>query len=289
MKIMMTRWKWLAIALLAITVGACKPAVTTYSNGAKGHLFIIGGGNRSEALMERFVSLAGGAQSKVVVVPFASSVPEETGAAQADELSALGCEASYVFFEKGDADLEENLKKLDGVTGIFFSGGDQVRLADVLLGTKFLDKIKDIYYQGGVVGGTSAGAAVMSKIMITGNELVSGDTTLSFASIKKGNVEVSEGFGLIDFAIIDQHFIQRKRENRLINLVIENNLPGIGIDEATAIIVGDGHSFEVFGDRTVMVFEPQLSQPSRTDAKSNLSADHIKLSILLSGDRYDLQ
>ena len=283
--------KLLFMVALAVAVSACKSTtavVETYSNGAKGHLFIIGGGDRASLLMDRFVALAGGAQSKILVVPFASSEAEETGMAQAEELTALGCDASYIFFGKGEADLEENLKKLDGVTGVFFSGGDQVRLADMLLGTKFLEKIKEVYFQGGVVGGTSAGAAVMSKIMITGNELVSGDTSSSFACIKKGNVETVEGFGFIDFAIIDQHFIQRKRENRLINLVIENKIPGIGIDECTAIIVGDGRSFEVFGDRSVMVFEPLSSEPLRTDAKGNLAGEQIKLTILLSGDNYTL-
>jgi cyanophycinase len=283
--------KLLFMVALIIAVGACKSTtavVETYSNGAKGHLFIIGGGHRSSALMDRFIALAGGPQAKVLIVPFATSAAEETGIEHVEEFAAMGCEATYVSFKKGEADLEENLKKLDGITGVYFSGGDQVLLADMILGTKFLEKIKEVYYQGGVVGGTSAGAAVMSRIMITGNELVSGDKALSFACIKKGNVEISEGFGFIDFAIIDQHFIQRKRENRLINLVIENKLPGIGIDESTAIIMGDGRSFEVFGDRSVMVFEPHSSEPLRTDAEGNLAGEQIKLTILLSGDHYTL-
>jgi len=281
--------KLLIMVALITAVGACKPTtVEPYSNGAKGHLFIIGGGNRSAALMDRFISLAGGAQAKILVVPFATSDAEETGIEQAAEFTAKGYDASYVAFGKGEADLEENLKKLDGVTGVYFSGGDQVLLANMILGTKFLEKIKEVYYQGGVVGGTSAGAAVMSKIMITGNELVSGDSTSAFACIKKGNVEVSEGFGFIDFAIIDQHFIQRKRENRLINLVIENKIPGIGIDESTAIIMSDGRSFEVFGDRSVMVFEPNSLESLRTDARGNLAGERIKLTILLSGDHYTL-
>jgi cyanophycinase len=95
---------------------------------------------------------------------------------------------------------------------------------------------------------------------------------------------------MIDFAIIDQHFIQRKRLNRLISLVIEHNLPGIGIDEETCIIFSVGsRTFEVLGDRTVMVFEPRFTTPPRTDARGNLSADNIILTILLSGDRHTIR
>ena len=260
-----------------------------YEKEVKGHLFIIGGGVRTPELMERFVALAGGEGAKILVVPFASADGEETGAYLAEEFRGLGCVADYVVFEKGEADLEVNVKKLDGVTGVFFSGGDQNRLTDLLLGTVFLERIKEIYREGGVVGGTSAGAAVMSKVMITGDEAVNMDAEVSFPVIKRGNVVTAEGFGFIDFALIDQHFIQRKRENRLINLVIEHNLPGIGIDESTAVIFGGGRTFEVFGDRSVMVLEPQFTALPRSDKEGNLSVDGITLRLLLSGDCYTIK
>ena len=255
---------------------------------AKGRLFIIGGGERTSQLMERFVALAGGAGAKILVIPFASEYTEEVGTSQSEEFRNLGCQADYILFEKGQADLEENLAKLDSITGVFFSGGDQLRLTGMLLGTKFLERIKEIYRQGGVVGGTSAGAAIMSKIMITGEEAINKDNDVAFPMIKKDNVVTAEGFGFIDFAIIDQHFIKRKRENRLIELVITHQMPGIGIDESTAIIVDGTGSFEVLGDGSVMVFEPHFSTPSRIDERGNLSADWISLRILLSGDHYTL-
>jgi len=236
--------------------------------------------------MESFVSLAGGVGAKVLVVPFASGDVEDTGAYNAQEFTNLGCISDYVHFAKGEADLETNLSMLDGVTGVYFSGGDQNRLTDMLLGTTFLERIKEIYRQGGVAGGSSAGAAVMSTIMITGDEAINTDSEVSFPFIKEGNAITAEGFGFLDFAIIDQHFIQRKRENRLIELVITHQMPGIGIDESTAIIVSGDGSLEVVGDRSVMVLEPHFTTPPRTDKHGNLSADAITLRLLLSGDRY---
>ena len=276
--------------LLALTLlFSCTPPADRQSTPvAKGHLFIIGGGERTSQLAERFMTLAGGAGSKILVIPFASEYAEEVGASQAEEFRNLGCRSNYVLFEKGQADLDENLAKLDSVTGVFFSGGDQLRLTGMLLGTKFLERIKEIYRQGGVVGGTSAGAAVMSKIMITGEEAINEDKETAFPMIKKGNTVTAEGFGFIDFAIIDQHFIRRKRENRLLELVMTYQMPGIGIDESTAIIVDGNGSFEVLGDGSVMVFEPRFTAPPRADEQGNLSVDWISLRILLSGDHYTL-
>jgi len=276
------------VGLCVLTLFSCRQ-VTEPEPKAQGHLFIIGGGSRTPELMERFVALAGGAGARVLVVPFASADAQDTGAYNAEEFKNLGCIADYVVFEKGLADLDVNMAKLAGVTGVFFSGGDQNRLTDMLLGTAFLERIKEIYQQGGVVGGTSAGAAVMSKIMITGDEAVNTNPDVPFPCVKKGNTITAEGFGFLDFAIIDQHFIQRKRENRLIELVITHQMPGIGIDESTAIIVSGDGSFEVVGSRSVMVLEPHFVAPPRTDGNGNLSADAISLRILLSGDSYALR
>lgn len=276
--------------LLALTLCFSCTSTTDKQSAsvAKGHLLIIGGGERTTELLKRFIALAGGANAKILVVPFASEFAQEIGSVQAEAFRNLGCKADCILFEKGQSDEEENLAKLDSVTGVFFSGGDQLHLTDMLLGTKFLEKIKEIYRQGGVVGGTSAGAAVMSKIMITGEEAINKDDELEFPCIKKGNVVTSEGFGFIDFAIIDQHFIKRKRENRLIELVLTHQMLGIGIDESTAIIVDGNGSFDVLGEGSVMVFEPHFNAPPRTDKQGNLSANAINLRILLSGEHYSL-
>ena len=267
------------------------PEQKSNGEGAKGHAFIHGGGGISNAQRLRFVELAGGAGvANILVVPFASDTPEETGASAVLSWRSRGATADYVAFKEGEADLPENLAKLDGVTGIWVPGGSQTLVMDMLHGTEFLERIREIHRNGGVVGGSSAGAAIASEIMITGRA-ANGTTSISnHSTIREGAVHFVEGFGIIDFAIIDQHFAQRQRHNRLINLVIEHNLPGIGIDEDTAIIFENGsRTFEVMGTRSVLVFEPRFTTPPQTDDRKNLSADNIEVRIFLSGDRHTLE
>lgn len=208
---------------------------------SEGHLFIIGGGNRPEYLMKRYLSLAG-ESANVLIIPFASGVPEEVGTSQREELLALGAASVEVLFcDKESVDSPENLKMLEGVNAIFFSGGDQNVLASYLNGTQLLEEIWKIYREGGVVGGTSAGAAVMSEVMMTGNP----------------NDMTSLGFGFLKEFVVDQHFIFRNRHGRLMEVLMENPTHrGVGIDEATAIIVKPNSTFEVFGDSRVVIFEP---------------------------------
>ena len=238
--------------------------------------------------MTQYLALGGGSKARVLIVPFASSDIEDTGSYQQEQFARLGCASSeYVNNPKKLIDSEESLAKLDGVTAVFFSGGDQNRLTDYLQGTKFLTKIREIYKNGGVIGGTSAGAAVMSKIMLTGEEENVPDKYKGdFSYIKQGNVQTAEGFGFIDSAIIDQHFIIRKRQNRLISLVLERRMKGVGIDEATAIIVKPDGSFRVAGQSQVMVFEPE-AQPTISPT-GYLKTNSLNVRILTAGDTYQL-
>ncbi|MDR2543241.1 MAG: cyanophycinase [Treponema sp.] len=216
----------------------------TGSNGNNGHLFIHGGATNHMNQRTRFSNLAGGSNAKILVVPFASDNPEEQGPSSVESLIGRGINADYVAFKKGEADLPENLNKLDGITGIWIPGGSQSRLMDILLGTVFLERIQELYRNGGVIGGSSAGAAVMSKVMI--------------ANDSGGIPNIAEGFGLIDFAIIDQHFSERNRQGRLIHAVQEHNLLGIGIDEGTAVFYNSATlTFEVMGEGSVTVYEHQ--------------------------------
>jgi cyanophycinase len=125
--------------------------------------------------------------------------------------------------------------------------------------------------------------------MITGDEAKNNDSSYSFVTIEKGNVITSEGFGFIEDAIVDQHFIFRKRQNRLISLVLENpNLLGIGIDEETSIIVNNKMEFQVLGEYQVIVYDASDSKIS-INSKEQFGAENIKHHILNSNDRFDIK
>ncbi len=255
----------------------------------KGNLFIIGGAQTKE-ITKKFVELAGGENARILIIPNASSNRIRSGESQRHEFIELGAKAEFIIFSKENADDESNLKKLEWANAVYFTGGDQSLLTKDLLDTRLLEKIFDLYNKGGLIGGSSAGAAVMSEIMITGNELINKDTAQSFISIQKGNIETARGFGFIKNAIIDQHFLKRKRHNRLITLMCEHqNLVGIAIDEATAIIFRTDETFEVFGENQVLVIDPTVSENVRVDKNGNLGITNMKMHLLIHGDKFDLK
>ncbi len=253
---------------------------------AKGTLVIEGGGDRIAPILNKIIEKGGGTENcKLLVIPFASQL-EDTGERQAAEFRALGCKnADYILCPKDSIDNPENLAKLDGVTAIFLSGGDQSRLKEFLGGTKFFDKMLQIYKDGGVIGGTSAGAAIQSRIMLTGNQVnASPDENSSvFNEIKNNYVETKEGFGFLDNIIIDQHFIARRRQVRLINVLLDNpGYRGLGIDEECAVVVNPDKSIEVVGTGCAMLFEPYKKGEDGSNAHS------FKLTILYPGDKYNI-
>jgi cyanophycinase len=183
-------------------------------------------------------------------------------------------------------------KLLDGVTGIWFGGGDQVLLTKALRGTKTEQAIHARYDGGAVVGGTSAGAAVMSAAMITGDERHPGgvrpvkDSTESFMTIARDNLIMADGFGLLTNAIVDQHFVRRKRSNRLVSVVLEQPLHlGVGIDESTALIVEPDGTWRVAGESVAIVYDARHA--AITPAGMTLGARGIIMHVLPAGSRYD--
>jgi cyanophycinase len=256
----------------------------------RGHLIIIGGGDKPANVIEKFISLAGGEKADIIVIPNASSVPVESAVEQVSQFRSFGAQnAEPLYFNKSTADDDSIVNKLEHTTGVYFCGGDQSLLTADLLGTRLLEKIRDVYAKGGVVGGTSAGAAVMSKVMITGNELVNKDSTTGFNMIEKGNIETTEGFGFVTRAVIDQHFIKRKRNNRLITVILEHpDLLGIGIDESTAILVNPDNTFEVLGESEVIIYNPLKAVGIKTNDAGKFSVNNMEMNILTAGQKYDL-
>jgi cyanophycinase len=261
----------------------------------EGWLVIIGGGKRPDYLIEEIIKLAGGNQAPILIVPAASEDQLDSSLYARHQFESCGAEnVRYILLKKEEVDSPKNLSIVKKFKAIFFTGGDQNRLTSFLLGTKFLEEIKRIYMQGGVISGTSAGAAVMSKIMITGEELLfkeeKKDEEGGFRVIKRNNVQTAEGFGFLENVIIDQHFIKRKRLNRLISVVLENpGLIGVGIDEETAIIVEKGKKFKVLGEGTVMIFDARRAKEISEDKNGNITVKNLRVHILKSGEYFDLQ
>lgn len=266
--------------------------IPLYVNAApKGHLFIIGGGKRPAEMMKQFIALSEGFRSgKIIILPMASSVPKEVGPEQAIQFKDFGARSvEYCILSRKDALNPESIKLFDDAGGVFFSGGVQSRLADVLLDTPIHKMLIDFYEAGGVIGGTSAGAAVMSEIMITGDEKRTVEEGHAFETIQADNIVTARGFGFIDTAIIDQHFVRRKRHNRLISLIAENRkLLGVGIDESTAIIVNPDDTFDVIGERSVIVYDVSGAEAKIFPAKG-ISVHNARMHILKQGDRFDFK
>ena len=263
-------------------------AIVLASNGVKGHLVIIGGGEVPTAVLKEFINLAGGPEkARILVIPMASAEPEESAKAQVETFKTLGVQDVKGLLVRREAG-EAILKEIDGATGIYFTGGDQARLATNLVGTPAQEKLLQIYRRGGVIGGTSAGAAIMSKVMITGEQKLHPDAKDGFNTIEKSNVITREGLGFVTNAIIDQHFIARKRQNRLIGLALENpTLLGIGIDERTAVVLRPDGMLEVIGEGAVMIFDARAATGVRTAANGNLSGRNVITHLLTAGDRFD--
>jgi len=254
----------------------------------KGKLFIIGGGSRPDEMVARIISEAGLQQGGyAVILPMSSVEPDSAVYYASLQFTNKGIDNVYgLNFEKGKAWTQTKIDSIRNAKLIYISGGDQNRFMDVVLGTEIEKAIHDAYQRGSVVGGTSAGAAVMSKLMITGNELKHPEYASTFRNIEADNIEIKQGLGLLEGAIIDQHFVRRSRHNRLISAVIEHpEVKGIGIDEATAILVS-GNEAEVVGISQVIVLENK--KKSRVVRNGKLGAAGIQMSVLLPGDKFKL-
>lgn len=258
----------------------------------RGTLYIVGGGPQPPALVQEFVDLAGGpGKANIVVFAMASVNGEKGGEEKAEQLRGLGATARNVWITREQAVTDSVARLLDGATGIWFGGGDQNRLAEVIKGTATERAIHRRYAAGAVIGGTSAGAAVMSALMITGDERAPGglrpDSTLSYGTIARSNVVVDSGFALIGNAVIDQHFLRRKRHNRLVSLVLERAPHlGAGIDESTALVVRPDGTWGVSGASVVVIYDARRASITG-EATATLGAGGITMHVLPAGSRFD--
>jgi cyanophycinase len=198
-----------------------------------GSLIICGGGRTPVSVYDEFAKLAGGKGAKIIIIPSAYRYEPKM-------LEVLDARS------REQADSTVFNKRLDEATGVWLGGGYQSRLSNLYAGTKAEATLRAIVERGGVVGGISAGAAAMSKVMIH--------------SGRGENVVTDRGLGLLETAIVDQHFTQRNRLKRLLTAVEKNEgKVGIGIDEGTALVVA-GNRLRVIGNHDATVVLPRANK-----------------------------
>ena len=258
----------------------------TFSQNSKGKLFIIGGGSRPDFLVDRMIKEAGLKSGETVAIfPHASEEQDSSFYYAKQQFEKRNLKALDCAFKKDEKLSPSKLDSLKTAKLIYIGGGDQVRFMEIINSNpEVKNLLKSAYQNGKMIAGTSAGAAVMSEVMITGNQLKSKDYENTFDNIEIKNVETKQGLGFIKTAVIDQHFVVRSRYNRLLSLIIENpTYKGIGIDEGTAILVKNG-SAEVVGRAQVIVFKnPKQSKKLNGD---KLGAQGITLDIYLNGEKF---
>ena len=256
-----------------------------------GTLCVIGGAEDrvgSRVVLREFVRLAGGPGARIAVVATASSLGEEiideydrvfrvlgagevvglapASRAEADDVSDTGAAAA-----------------LADVDAVFMTGGNQLKLTQVIGGTRFSDAVSAAYGRGALVGGTSAGASAVSEHMIAfGDE---SDTP------RQGVTASAAGLGLLPDVIVDQHFSQRNRYGRLLSLVARSpRLLGLGVDEDTAAVISGGHLLEVVGSGCVFVADgsASVSDAHLAEIGAPLLVSGVVVHTLPSGARFDL-
>ena len=254
----------------------------------KGSLFIIGGGTRSPELIKSLVKTASmKANDYIIVLPMATAEPEASFDAISKQLAQASNNAiGSLNFNSGNVNDKKWLDSLSGARLIYIVGGDQTKFMQVVVNTPVYQAIHKAYQNGATVAGTSAGAAVMSKQMITGTQLKDTVYKETFNKLWTENIEFEEGLGLLDSAIIDQHFLKRSRFNRLISaLAAYPKYDCIGIDEGTAIIV---HQKQVTIAGVSQVIRIAKPKNLKVTEKGLIKMDDMQFNLYTAGDQFNL-
>ena len=255
----------------------------------RGAVVPIGGAEAktgTRAILTRVLDLAGGMAARIVVIPTASEMPD-TGDRYAQLFTDLGAASVDVLSvtEREHARVPAAVEAVERATGIFMTGGNQLRLSTILGGTPLAQAVRRRNAAGAVVAGTSAGAAVLPEHMIATGPTGPSPTT--------EGVTLAPGLGLTNRLVIDQHFRQRDRLGRLLTAVSYNPFAtGVGIDEDTGLILTDDNVFEVIGSGTVTVVDPtDLVYSSMDSVRSGepVTLIGLRVHVLAAGCRYDTE
>ncbi|HWW31899.1 MAG TPA: cyanophycinase [Steroidobacteraceae bacterium] len=254
----------------------------------RGWIIAIGGAENKEndrRILERFVGAAGGAAADIVVIPTASRV-HETGPRYEQLFSDIGAArvTAMDFDTRRDCQEPGRLERLAEASGIFFTGGNQLRLTTLLGGTAVAKLIRSANARGVTIGGTSAGASILSEHMIAAGD--------EGSSVIAGSVRLAPGLGLTNRFIIDQHFRQRDRLGRLLTALAYNPFAiGIGLDEDTAALIGPDETVEVEGSGGVTIVDAADCSYSSIDSVEEgqpACVLGLKLHVLVAGATFNL-
>jgi cyanophycinase len=239
-------------------------------------------------ILKNIVSHIKGDVPSVEVITTASSIPDEVAQNYSDGFKKLGITnvGHLRIRNREDAAKPEYIERLKNCNCIMFSGGNQLRLSSIFGGTEFLDILKRRYRtEDFLIAGTSAGAMAMSSTMI-----YEGNASLAHL---KGEVKLTTGLGLVDYAIIDTHFDKRGRFNRLAQAVAaQPGAIGVGLGEDTGIIVSNGHVIEAIGSGSVVIIDGkniEYNNIADIDFGKPISVENIIVHIMSKGDQYNLE
>lgn len=254
----------------------------------RGWIVPVGGAEEKvtdPAVLQRFVELAGGRDARIAVIPTASQLAD-TGERYEGIFKNLEVQDAYAlpYATREDAFNESELRRLEEATGVFMTGGNQLRISSILGGTPVAKALRRLNARGVIVGGTSAGAAILSEHMIAWGE--------TGATPHAGGATLSAGLGLTNRVIIDQHFRQRDRLGRLLAALAFNPFAvGLGLDEDTAAFIDPKNVLHVVGSDAITIVDPSALEHSsiaETSVGKAICMTNIKLHILTAGASFDL-
>jgi cyanophycinase len=256
---------------------------------AHGTVMIIGGAEdkvRDRLILARFIKLAGGREARIAVISSASSLGHVAGERYHALFTELGATAVRPLHAvtRSQANDESAAHAVRDATGVFMTGGNQLRLSSTIGGTRLADAIFTRFQAGAVVAGTSAGASAMASHMIAFGA--------SGATPKHRMAQIAAGLGLLPGVIVDQHFQERNRLGRLLSLIAQNpSLLGLGVDEDTAGVVGPDQVMEVLGRGSITVVDGAAAETDAWEVKGHrpVMLSNVVLHSLPAGYRFDLR
>lgn len=245
------------------------PARKTRDLKTRGRLLAIGGAEdpdeKKMEILPYFVRMCGGKRARILVCGSPSEHPSQKERTYARLFRKIGVAdvMKAALADRNEAEDHDNVSLVDRATGVFFTGGDQMRLTSLVAGTLFGERIRErVWNEGLNIAGTSAGAAAMGSTMITGGK--------DDGTVKRADVDLAPGLGYWREAVIDTHFSERGRVSRMLTVFAQNpQILGIGIDGDTAVDVKPGERFTVVGKGAVFVFDGRVTFSSAPDASKN--------------------